>query len=189
MIGFIDRDSLSLSVCLADSSTLNEIFGKGVGMFQFIQTEFSALLNSWNTHMRHLWPPLILLSSHSVEGNDWVSAIQKHAYFRFPGPPFFPPCSIHSDMLLSTICHDGASFIPSDKVNCSLEDDASLICCIRAFQTPLRYLGFRFAAVAAHVFHVRGFSSRLESKNKSEVQIWGGSTGREQPTQTFFLVL
>lgn len=142
-------------------------------MFQFIQTAFSALLNSWNTHMLHLWPPLILLSSHSVEGNDWVSAIQKHAYFRFPGPPSFPPCSIHSNMLLSTICHDGASFIQSDKVNCSLEEDASLICCIQAFQTPLIYLGFRFAAVAAHVFHGRGLSSRLESKNKSEVQTWG----------------
>lgn len=154
---------------LAASSTLNEIFWKGVGMFQFIQTEFSALLNSWNTHMHHLWPPLILLSSHSVEGNDWVSAILKRAYFRFPGPPSFPPCSIHSNMLLSTICHDGASFIQSDKVNCSLEEDASLICCVQAFQTPFLYLGFRFAAVAAHVFHVRRFSSRLESKTNSEV--------------------
>lgn len=112
---------------------LLELFGKELECFQFIQTEFSALLNSWNTHMHDLWPPLILFSFHRVSRGMSESEPYKNTPISDFQTFFSPPCSIHSSVLLSTICHDGASFIQSDKVNCSLEDAASLMCCIQAF--------------------------------------------------------
>lgn len=97
-----------VTVCLSlmgiigcSSQHLLKIFGKQLECFQFIQTEFSALLNSWNTHMHHLC--LLSFCSAFIEfRGEWVSQshtkTHKNLFWISRPPPHHPA------MLISFLC-------------------------------------------------------------------------------------